>query len=365
MKYLFFPSKKHPSFILEYYVNRNFPQTDYLAFWNPVKKYKKVLKRILNLFYKYNLLRFILQSSNHSNILLDNMFVDMKLKRNEFCVTALVGGKDRRNFVYQLTSHFGPIYFAKYVCDNTLGKKTNEAAIIKSLDEIVENELSYPKVLYENTMGSESIMLTLALKGKHPVESVFKTEYMNVLKSLIKPGEMRALLDLPRVREMARNYDFGKIADNDCNNEFEMLLAELENVRCVPVVEHGDFSFWNILLSETKIGLVDWEYAELKGVPCADLFHFFLQNYLSQNTGPNIEKTIENIRGHFNIYMDGAKLFEYEDQSNEWIFRRLLLLKTYMLIHRDFIENKNKGDESVKKKLVLLKYLHNITFQED
>jgi aminoglycoside phosphotransferase (APT) family kinase protein len=53
------------------------------------------------------------------------------------------------------------------------------------------------------------------------------------------------------------------------------LLAPLRSRSVVPVFEHGDFSAPNLLLDDGgRIGVVDWELAEPRGLPCADLFFF-------------------------------------------------------------------------------------------
>jgi hypothetical protein len=57
------------------------------------------------------------------------------------------------------------------------------------------------------------------------------------------------------------------------------------------VMEHGDFSSPNILQDENgRVGVVDWELAEPKGLPVADLFFFLTYiAFARQNARKNAE----------------------------------------------------------------------------
>jgi hypothetical protein len=68
---------------------------------------------------------------------------------------------------------------------------------------------------------------------------------------------------------------FGRVLDAGLVREGERLLASLP---VLPIVcEQRDFSPWNVLLTPAgELAVVDWESAELQGLPGLDLFYFLL-----------------------------------------------------------------------------------------
>jgi hypothetical protein len=68
---------------------------------------------------------------------------------------------------------------------------------------------------------------------------------------------------------------FGRVLDAGLVREGERLLASLP---ALPIVcEQRDFSPWNVLLTKAgELAVVDWESAELQGLPGLDLFYFLL-----------------------------------------------------------------------------------------
>lgn len=75
---------------------------------------------------------------------------------------------------------------------------------------------------------------------------------------------------------------FGSILDPGMVRETEVIL---ETLNALPVIcEHRDFSPWNVLIAPTgDLVVLDWESAELQGLPAMDLIYFqtYLAFYLS------------------------------------------------------------------------------------
>jgi len=66
---------------------------------------------------------------------------------------------------------------------------------------------------------------------------------------------------------------FGPILEQ---NDLEATRRILKQIEALPLVsEHRDFSPWNVLITRVgELGILDWESAELNGLPLLDLIYF-------------------------------------------------------------------------------------------
>lgn len=56
-------------------------------------------------------------------------------------------------------------------------------------------------------------------------------------------------------------------------------LAKLSGESLIPVIRHGDFARWNLLISDDGgLMALDWEWGHSGGMPGLDLVHYFLQD---------------------------------------------------------------------------------------
>ena len=64
-------------------------------------------------------------------------------------------------------------------------------------------------------------------------------------------------------------------ADRDLLERTRSLIAPLSEMSFPLVLEHGDLSHPNLLIGPgERVGVIDWEQAELRGMPAVDLFFF-------------------------------------------------------------------------------------------
>ena len=80
------------------------------------------------------------------------------------------------------------------------------------------------------------------------------------------------------------------------SSEDKVLNAALRNSTLPLAAQHGDFNPENILLNESHMHIVDWEWAVLPGLPLIDLFNMALRSSIlrchlgRQRSGlPNVE----------------------------------------------------------------------------
>lgn len=85
------------------------------------------------------------------------------------------------------------------------------------------------------------------------------------------PAHWRNRLVVPVLNDF--NCNFGSIADRGLIRETEAILATLPPL---PIVcEQRDFSPWNVLIDANgELAVLDWESAELHGLPALDLSYF-------------------------------------------------------------------------------------------
>ncbi len=78
------------------------------------------------------------------------------------------------------------------------------------------------------------------------------------------------------------------------------LARKLESYPVPPVLEHGDFSSPNILISEQQeIGVVDWELAERNGLPAVDLYFFLSYIAFSLRKAHNSQQQLHAFKEAF------------------------------------------------------------------
>jgi hypothetical protein len=94
----------------------------------------------------------------------------------------------------------------------------------------------------------------------------------------IPPEEWRPRLVDSVVTRFASN--FGAAVDQTFLHDLETQLSDLPALP--PACEQRDFSPWNVLLTpEGELAVVDWESAEVNGLPALDLFYFLVNSSFS------------------------------------------------------------------------------------
>lgn len=105
--------------------------------------------------------------------------------------------------------------------------------------------------------------------------------------------------------------------------------AQLKGEAFPLVHRHGDLSLGNILMTRTRLGVVDWDYGELRSLPLLDLLYFLI--------GYGYYLSSEGFRKRY--YEKGVRLF-FCDHSNYSELSREVIL-TYlnsMCLSRQWIE---------------------------
>ena len=157
----------------------------------------------------------------------------------------------------------------------------HEAFCLRSLRESARAPLEgLPNVLFETDIGGVRAVGLTAFHGV-PVFSYldswsFRQTSLRVTHWLVALARRRAVRDINTVTgNLCSDFRerFGAVANPADLRRAEAALARIGPL---PVVcEQRDFSPWNVLATrEGSLAVLDWESAELNGIPALDLIYF-------------------------------------------------------------------------------------------
>lgn len=160
----------------------------------------------------------------------------------------------------------------------------NEAAALRALQHAHPNLGGIPQVLFCQTAGAALALGETVVSGlpifTHLRRDTYRalaeqaTNWQIALASRSGPVPRRTWWD----RLVAPALDdfrtaFGTVAAASQLELADALLAALDELPLV--CEQRDFGPWNVLLTSSgEIGVLDWESAELRGLPALDLIYF-------------------------------------------------------------------------------------------
>jgi hypothetical protein len=112
-----------------------------------------------------------------------------------------------------------------------------------------------------------------------PSSRKFTSRHREFLLQLVLPGSSISLKSALRKNSLIQEGAMRPSADK---RRLEAAFEEMSNTCPLPqTMVHGDFTPWNIKIIDGKLRIVDWESAQLKGLPLQDICHFFYrQDYL-------------------------------------------------------------------------------------
>jgi hypothetical protein len=114
-----------------------------------------------------------------------------------------------------------------------------------------------------------------------PSSRKFTSMHRDFLLQLVLPGSSISLKSAMEKSSVIREGTMRPSADK---KRLEAAFEEMSDTCSLPrTVVHGDFTPWNIKIIDGKLRIVDWESAQLIGLPLQDICHFFYrQDYLFQ-----------------------------------------------------------------------------------
>jgi hypothetical protein len=183
----------------------------------------------------------------------------------------------------------------------------NEVATLEALQKSSRPVPGLPRVLFRHEWAGLLAVGETALSGV-ALSSVLRrdnyeelarrgTSWLAELAAQSTGGSAESVRDRvirPVVAEFASS--FGPVLDRSQLDDALQILAELGSV---PIVcEQRDFSPWNVLITDAgELAVLDWESAELRGLPALDLLYFLTYLALSLDGAGEKDGLLESYRG--------------------------------------------------------------------
>ena len=199
--------------------------------------------------------------------------------------------------------------------------------------EVVEREADYITRLPPNIVGS----ITVSGRASTPVLSAFSMPYCPgdnppsdqavspILRSWLNRGPRRPIKSLKAWQELQ--------AAGGESKDFQILNDILAGQTVQPVIQHGDFTPWNIRLDVAgEWRVFDWECGDLEGMPGWDWFHFVVQTSIlvkrhsPQRAAAEVEQLISALQ--FQDYAEATGIREFaRPLLLAYLLRQLWLVK--------------------------------------
>jgi aminoglycoside phosphotransferase len=189
----------------------------------------------------------------------------------------------------------------------------HEADVLHALQEAGPHRFeTIPRVVLREQWRGHPVLVETALVGRplapayvrrHPEQAVAATlEWLDQLAAVpAAPDDADDRFDRLLARPLSMLGDV--LPQGDERDAAARTLAQLEPLRrgrIASVAEHGDLSDPNLLLLPNgRVGVVDWELAELRGFPAHDLFVFLAYVAVARARATSADAQLRAFRAAF------------------------------------------------------------------
>lgn len=186
----------------------------------------------------------------------------------------------------------------------------NLTKILKLKSDILNGTI--PEQLYSGVVNKHQVIVEQAVSGiplneyicavrksKNKTEDIFYmiTNWLIELQKKAGPEEceIEEFVKSENVSETVNLYKktqpFSAEEEDSINSIFSEVLP-MDDCRVPLVMQHGDFSSWNMLYEKKtgKIHVLDWEYSKFAGIPLLDLLNFIVAYETVVNSYKNIKE---------------------------------------------------------------------------
>jgi len=229
-------------------------------------------------------------------------------KENWSLFTGTVG--PNRKIVLELNDGNRPQYFIKIPVtsqsENLVKNENNQLEVLSQMS-LQHSEVPAPswqgKGLQLTNIKPSKSLDNIQLKSQHliAVREWYAKSVINNQSSDTLFGGIRSNLDYIKTVDNKTNEGLKQETVKTMHSDLEKLYQELRSKSNWSTgLCHGDFTSWNMFLSENKIHVYDWEFANQNTPLLYDLFHFVFQTgVLIKRSGySGIEWEIEQLSKH-------------------------------------------------------------------
>lgn len=153
-----------------------------------------------------------------------------------------------------------------------------------------------PRVLWSGTAGAGVALMVSAVEGEmleamlpasvNICQLTVVNEYLNQLRISDELFEVDEHPAIVRLREQVT--DVSRQPSAVSRQNFEEILEPLRMQKWPVVIQHGDFTPWNVLRRQDSLCAIDWEEGTVDGFPHFDLIYCILQTaFLIHRVSPD------------------------------------------------------------------------------
>lgn len=345
MKYFHcFPNKNNHVYIFEKKIVKY--KRDWLVFCSSTSYKATILKYLLNYLYNSNLINYLFPAIPIDE--LTDSIIIQKIVTQDEVITGLVGGRHRRNRIYQISSGSSSFKMLKIFNCSNVNQMNKELYALRYLYDKKNINSYLPKILSLDVNANTPYYLSEGIIGEVKNINIGNDliQFLEYLPALNKFVEIGSHLEVKRIIQSLQNMPIL----SSFLSQYQKLL---NHIFVKSVFEHGDFVYWNILYSGNSTKVIDWEYSNAEGVPVFDFIHYLIMpSLVVKKQKIDICLLIEQIAMYLRVCKNNKKIdFEMKGQA---VAKVLLSLKIFQLIERDMMENKSSSDFTLISKLKML-----------
>lgn len=319
-RYVYLPNKKNPKVVLS--IDNSTISKNAFKLYNPFSKKAILFKRVMNILYtKFNFFtKFILSEKRNQSEFID--YLEKKL--NTKLIVSIYFATLKDKVVLQLQDKNAKIIgYLKFPLNN-IGLKhiQNEINAIEILSKkdivdsaiLVDKYEDYPFIILKEIDGSIGIV---------------ERDNLDIILNKLERDQTYLLSVHPRVielKERLTKHDFDKYIKIISN------IQETSSSEYKLVYEHGDFTPWNIVKTNTDFIAFDYEYFLKDGLEYLDLIKYYYQ----------VGKLLNNLNNYELISFIKEKINIKEIE---------LLLKIFLI--KEILRNEEENEESLFEKNIL------------
>jgi len=237
---------------------------------------------------------FILKNSNTLNL---PSWSSRKI--TALLIPGSVGVQGKMVFLFFCNREKTPFLIAKVTRDRRyIRYLKNEYVNLKKLRGLLSSELkqSLPEPLYFGNLQSDTVLLETPILGKRAEklirddDSLGSNRYLDIVLRWIEKFNFFTRTETLMREEVCRELFYKPLQDFMTNfelnsEEMKLVTREMErlneiiNTRIPLVSIHGELWPGNVFLQDSKLGFIDWECSQFKGLPFFDFFTFFVSYF--------------------------------------------------------------------------------------
>lgn len=155
----------------------------------------------------------------------------------------------------------------------------HEAQVLAALASRDAMKGRAPRVLFAGEVGDAYVHVQTPLHGETARSTL--TPRHRALLAALRSSEGRPAAASGLVRGLRARVAALQSSHPRLTRVLDTIMPRLERMTVPATIVHGDFAPWNIRLHDGLAGALDWEYAEIDGLPLVDeCNHLLLVGYL-------------------------------------------------------------------------------------